>query len=330
MKIEELKRAGSKGGKARAENNDAKSLSVIGQKGSAKRWGHPLVENGSFPVAHFQGSLKFGASEVDCYVLNTKQRVLSSRGAVGAIAGDSYGNLRNLLEISGLKGHISEQLAGHDFVEFEIPGIPTAAKGIQADAFIEICKAFISALQAGSLSTDRQREMGFKASILLASCAKVGIEALIDEATGFQYEREEDALQVKLRAYIAEELRAWEKTFPDQLWEEFGRLTDWKGRLHSRPKWWGKLVMELIYDALDPDIARHLREHKPPPRAGMSYHQWMTADVGLKALIPHIYQVIGIAKTCRNMKELREKVRYHYGKEPFQLSFAHGPAGSDA
>jgi len=37
------------------------------------------------------------------------------------------------------------------------------------------------------------------------------------EATGYQYERKEDELQVKLRLYIAEELRAWEKTFPDEL-----------------------------------------------------------------------------------------------------------------
>ena len=32
------------------------------------------------------------------------------------------------------------------------------------------------------------------------------------------------ALAPKLRAFIADELRAWEKTFPDELWAEFGRL----------------------------------------------------------------------------------------------------------
>ena len=58
-------------------------------------------------------------------------------------------------------------------------------------------------------------------------------------ATGYQYVRAEDALQVQLRAFLAEELRDWEKTFPDELWQEFGRLTGWSGPLHSRPKWWG-------------------------------------------------------------------------------------------
>ena len=51
-----------------------------------------------------------------------------------------------------------------------------------------------------------------------------------------KYERKEDELQIKLRLYIAEELREWEKTFPDELWEEFGRLTNWSTPLKTRPK----------------------------------------------------------------------------------------------
>ena len=148
----------------------------------------------------------------------------------------------------------------------------------------------------------------------------MGLIALIDEATGYQYDRAEDALQLKLKAFIADELREWEKTFPDELWEQFGRLTRWRGALHSRPKWWGKLVIELIYDALDPDIAKYLRENKPPPRHGLNYHQWFTQDVGLRALIGHIYEVIGIAKTCSDIRELRDRVAQHYGKEPVQLT----------
>ena len=80
------------------------------------------------------------------------------------------------------------------------------------------------------------------------------------------------------------------------------------------------MVIELIYDALDPDIARYLRENKPPPRHGLNYHQWFTQDVGLRALIGHIYEVIGIAKTCTHIRELRDRVAEHYGNEPVQLT----------
>jgi hypothetical protein len=153
----------------------------------------------------------------------------------------------------------------------------------------------------------------------LAACSKVGLVALIDEATGYQYYRQEDALQVKIKAFMADELRDWEKTFPDELWEEFGRLTNWNKPLRYRPKWWGKLVMELIYNALDPDVAEYLKNHKPPPRHKRNYHQWFTEDYGLKKLIPHIYKVIGIAKTCSDLHELREKIYEYYGKGNVQL-----------
>ena len=154
----------------------------------------------------------------------------------------------------------------------------------------------------------------------MGACAKLGLIALIDEATGYQYERAADALEVKLKAFVADELRAWEKTFPDELWAQFGRLTNWKGSLHRRPKWWGQLVMELIYHALDPDVAKYLKDNKPKPYGGRNYHQWMTEDVGLRNLIPHIHQVIGIARTCSDIKELKEKVAEQYGREPVQLT----------
>lgn len=127
------------------------------------------------------------------------------------------------------------------------------------------------------------------------------------------------ALQVKLRAFIVEELRAWEKTFPDELWEEFGRLTNWSGPLHSRPKWWGRLVTELIYDTLDADVAKYLRENKPPP--GIHWHRQLTQDLGVRQLVSRCFEVIGMAKTCQDMRELRDRVAFHYGKKPIQLTF---------
>jgi hypothetical protein len=44
--------------------------------------------------------------------------------------------------------------------------------------------------------------MAVKASMFLSACAKVGLDALIDEATGYQYDRARDALEIKLRAYL--------------------------------------------------------------------------------------------------------------------------------
>ncbi len=48
-------------------------------------------------------------------------------------------------------------------------------------------------------------------------------------------------------------------------------LNKLKGPLNSRPKYWDQLVIELIYDTLDPDVARFLRENPPPPGVSAPY-----------------------------------------------------------
>ena len=40
----------------------------------------------------------------------------------------------------------------------------------------------------------------------------------------------------------------------------------------QRPKYWGKLVLELVYEYLDPDVAQWLKENAPAPRHGQNYH----------------------------------------------------------
>ncbi len=167
----------------------------------------------------------------------------------------------------------------------------------------------------------RQKDIANKAAIFLASCAKVGLVALIDEATGYQYVRTEDALQFKLRLFLEEEMRKWEPTFPEELWVEFGRLTHWKGPLNQRPKYWGRLVMELVYEYLDTDVAEWLRKNNPKPQKGQNHHQWLSGQYGLKKLTEHIWMLIGLARSCQTMRELQTKMAEINGRQPVQYTF---------
>jgi hypothetical protein len=270
------------------------------------------------PFAKYSGDLKLGNSDIDCYVLADGKRVISLSATVKAIADIDSGKLGDYIGVEALKPYIDKDLLLGELIEFSIPGTQLKGKGLEARKFLNICRAYVAALSDNALATNRQKEIAIKCSILLSACADVGLEALIDEATGYQYERKEDELQIKLRLYIAEELREWEKTFPDELWEEFGRLTNWKTPLKTRPKWWGKLVIELIYDTLDPDVAKYLRENKPP--AGVHWHRQLTSDIGAKQLVSRCYEIIGMSKTCNTINELKTKVGHHYKKEPFQLN----------
>jgi hypothetical protein len=87
-----------------------------------------------------------------------------------------------------------------------------------------------------------------------------------------------------------------------------------------RPKWWGKLVNELIYDYLDSDVADWLRKNAPKPRHGQNYHQWLSSQYGLKKLIEHIWMTIGMAKACRTIDELKARMALQFGRHRVQLN----------
>ena len=265
------------------------------------------------PFAKWRGQIDLGGDRLDCYVLDTGQRVIALRSAVKAIADADSGDLAKFTGVSSLKPFIDNDLLLAELIEFSIPATQFSGRGMTTEHFEMICRGYVQALYQNAPLTDRQKTIAIKCAVITSGLTRTGLDALIDEATGYQYERAEDALQVKLRAFIAEELRAWEKTFPDELWEEFGRLTNWQGSLSSRPKYWGKLVIELIYDTLDPDVAKYLRENRPPPN--VRWHQNLTENLGVRQLVSRCYEIIGLSKSCRTMGELRKKVAHHYGKQ---------------
>jgi hypothetical protein len=282
------------------------------------------------PVAKYKGELNLLDMAVPCYVLSNGQRVIGRTSMTELLTGiRGGGGLEKYLDVRSLKPLISIESVIERMVPFRLPeveGLERSVKGLPADLAIDICRAFISALEnslrpSGIPMSSRRMQMALQASAFLGACAKIGLEALIDEATGFQYDRAQDALQVKLKAYLEDEMRKWEKTFPDELWIEFGRLTGWKGTVSQRPKYWGRLVMELVYEYLDADVAQWLKENAPAPRHGQNYHQWLSSQYGLKKLVEHIWMLIGVARTCGSMTELRDRMAELNGKMPMQYRF---------
>lgn len=318
----ELGRAGAieRWRRARAKQLVASSEKVPGDAASAAVMEGEVFSSipSNLPVAKWPGQLQIG---IACYVLTDGRRVISRTGATDFLTDKKGGgNLESYTSIQALKKYIPEDLSGQ-MLEFVLPGVVNkTVKGLDAETFVEICRAYVSAWQAGDLTSEAQILIAQRSAMFLGACAKVGLIALIDEATGYQYERPLDALEVKLRLFLSEEMRKWEKTFPDELWEQFGRLTNWNGPVHSRPKYWGKLVMELIYEYLDSDVAEWLRTNAPAPMHGQNYHQWLSEQYGLRRLIEHIWKVVGMASACDNLDELRYKLGQHYGgKKGFQF-----------
>jgi hypothetical protein len=275
------------------------------------------------PMAQWAGVLTIGDDELPCYVLDDGRRVISRTAATTSLTGRKgrSGDLESYIGVGALQGYLPPDFADH-MIEFTLQGVKNkTARGVTAESFCDLCTAYVRALEDGALRSDRQKEIAAHAGMFLAASAKVGLLALIDEATGYQFDRAEDALRLKLKVFLEDEMRKWEKTFPDQLWTEFGRLTNWTGATNSqRPKYWGKLVMELVYGYLDPDVAQWLRENAPKPRSGQNYHQWLSSQYGLKRLTEHLWMLVGMAAACQTMPELRQKMAERFGKQQVQFT----------
>lgn len=294
----------------------------------------PEAEGPRLPRATHWGDLTIGNASLPCYRLDNDQRVFSLKGIVVGLTGVEGGPIAEYLKVRALRDFLPDDLVPAEdgsitaLVRFETgaEGVSKHAIGFPVDRFMDLCAAYSEALQQhlqpSSVPhlTARQIEIATRATSFLRACAKTGIVALVDEVTGYQYDRAQDALKLKYALFLEEEMRKWEKTFPDQLWIEFGRLTNWQGPVHSRPKYWGRLVMELVYGYLDPDVARWLKDNAPKPTHGQNYHQWLNSQYGLRRLVEHIWMLIGMAAACHSMRELRAKMAERFGRTPVQMT----------
>ena len=135
--------------------------------------------------------------------------------------------------------------------------------GYEATILADICEAFLEARNNINLST-RQKIIADQCEILIRGFARVGIVALIDEATGYQYERERFELQKILTAYVSEEILKWQLTFRDDFYKEIFRLWDLPfipKYIKNKPSFIGKLTIKYIYDQMPRGVIEKVKEN---------------------------------------------------------------------
>lgn len=202
--------------------------------------------------------------------------------------------------------------------------------GYEATVLTDICQAILEARRNGAKLTERQNIVANQCEILLSSMAKVGIIALIDEATGYQYDREKDELQKILKAYISEELLPWQKRFPDIYYKELFRLNGWDYTVKDikrRPQIIGKWTNTLIYEQLPEGVLNELRIKTPKSLKGnriARFHQSLTEDIGHPALAAQITQVVTLFQISDNMKQMWAQFNKLKSRQSGQLELPFG------
>lgn len=160
----------------------------------------------------YKDEIDLAGFKLPCYVLEDGTRVLSGRGMQDALKmtdeGDrqsSGGRLVENLNQKSLQPFINTEKTAVGFDPIICYDGEQKIHGYEATVLPDICNIYLEARRNIHLSP-RQRIIADQCEILLRSFAKVGIIALIDEATGYQYEREKIELQAILKAFVSEEI----------------------------------------------------------------------------------------------------------------------------
>jgi hypothetical protein len=158
--------------------------------------------------------LRIGNLALPCYVLDNGKRVLIQRGMISALGMSKGGNRRRTGDrlarfVTGkrLEPFISKDLAQVIMspILFKAPN-GAIAYGYEATILADMCDSILAARKAGALQ-DQQLHIAEQCEILVRGFARVGIIALVDEATGYQEVRAKDELHQILKMYVAPELR---------------------------------------------------------------------------------------------------------------------------
>ena len=272
--------------------------------------------------ATHKGILTISNVEIPCFVLEDGTRVISGRGLTRAIGmkGRGQGTAR-IVALLERKGSVNNDLAlAIQNPLFVDGGGPRSTQGYEAHVLVQLCEALLDARDAGALKTEQERRYGAACYMLTRAFAKVGIIALVDEATGYEEVRDRLALQAILDKFLRKELAAWAKRFPDEFYEQMFRLRNWqwKGMKVNRPQVVATYTKDLVYERLAPGILKELEAKNPKDERGHrkhKHHQWLTEDVGHPALAQHLYALIGFMRACPSWKQFKDMVQRAFPKK---------------
>lgn len=264
-----------------------------------------------------ESPLKIGNIELPCYVLEDGTRVLSGRGMQTALSlGQGHGGiLKEFLGKKSIKPYIDNELAMalDSPIRFVRPGRGgKLAVGYEATVLVDVCNAVVEASEKGSL-TGSQLLVVQQCKILIRSIAKVGIIALVDEATGYQEVRDRLALQKILEKYITDEWAKWTKTFPDEFYRELFRLKNipYPPVSARRPSYIGHWTNDIVYSRLTTGVLSELKKKNPVQVTGRrkrKHHQYLTRDIGHPALKEHLSNVIFLMKSCSAWDDFKRRL----------------------
>ncbi len=279
--------------------------------------------------ATHEGKLKLGETELDVAVLEDGKRIITQTAVFKALDRPVRGttrviNLPTFMDAKNLKPFISSDLASviNKIEYFNLNN--KVQEGYDANIVPLVSELYLKAREAGALHAS-QANTALKAEILVRSLAKLGITALVDEATGYEDVRVKGALQKILDQYLLEDAKKYQVTFPLELYKQWFRLNNWDWKeqnAQKRPGVIGKWTNKYIYERIAPNILHELERKNPKNDKGyreFKHFQFLTDEVGEPKLREFFGGLIALARATTSWRKYTELVERAYPKIGDQL-----------
>lgn len=313
----------AKGGIATAAKMTPEERKARAMKGVVAK-----AEIAGLPRATHEGEFNLGESSIVCAHLPDGQRVItqatflralgrsrSPKAGTGVLS--TVDTLPFFLQANVLKPFISEELETSTRPIFYIDKSGRKNVGYDATLLPKVAEVYLKlrddALSKTGEIPKQHEHIIIAADILMRGLAHVGIIALVDEATGFQYDRAKNALAKILEAFIATELQPWVKTFPNEYYNELFRLRGLRFPNDSiqRPQYFGYLTNDIVYRRLAPGVLDELKKvipknEKGKPKARL--FQKLSDNIGYPKLREHMASVVTIMKLSDNYQDFIGKL----------------------
>jgi hypothetical protein len=308
-------------GKAAGGNVRAAKMTPAERSAAASKAAKAKVDNKALPKATHGSAdtpLVLGEVKIPCYVLADGTRLLSHRGLTTGF-GISHGSSRTgdnrlvqFIDSDSVRPFAPAELIAtlRSPIKFLPPHGGKSASGYPATVLADICEAVLQARRAGAL-TQAQQTIAAQAEILVRGFARVGIIALVDEATGYQKDRAKDALAKILEAFVARELQPYVSTFPADYYEQLFRLRGlpFPPEVSTfRPQYFGILTNDIIYKRIAPGLLAEIKRLNEKDEKKGKLFQRLTPDVGRQKLRDHITAVVMAMKLSRDYQDFIEKL----------------------
>ena len=323
----------AKGGKAAAALLTKEQKVERARNAAKARWSEPSRTNLEIMINSISsGDVLLGSIPVSCHVLDNETRVISGRGMQNSLgfSKDSSGSELTRIISTKLTEYLSPETIQQinnpiEFIRIGSGGSAPKTFGYDATILIDICDALIEARKANRLTTN-QIIYAEQAEAIIRSVAKVGIIALVDEATGYQDKREKDTLQKILNKFLQDEQRTWTKTFPDEFWIKLAKVKGYKSfSSMKKPSYVGHWINDIVYSRLAPGIAQKLKEINPRKQSGnrgRKHHQHFNEDYGLPELRNHLNKVMVLMDASSSKEEFERLINRSIPKYNTTLSIS--------